>query len=119
MCKLPDIPHTSDNGSHQVNLFAQILLNNVVIDSYNETFSKGTRSTFFGEINKMSVYNSGEYLQIRYKTANGLSKRIFNQDCYYKDKIPIKSNSVVTLNGGHWSMAVVTDFKFKLTLTME
>ncbi|KAM9960375.1 hypothetical protein ACTFIW_009514 [Dictyostelium discoideum] len=115
-CKLPEIPQTLDNSSQSVFLLAQLMQNNVVISSYNHTFSKGTGSTFFSDSNKVSVYNSGENFQVEYKKVSGMSGVFYSEDCTGKDQIPTSSDIEKSYNGGFAIMGSTYNYQYKLTL---
>ncbi|KAM9983665.1 hypothetical protein ACTFIY_000382 [Dictyostelium cf. discoideum] len=117
-CKLPEIPQTLDNGSQTVFLLAQLLQNNVVISSYNNTFTKGTGSTFFSDSNKVRVFNSGENLQVEYKVTSGYSGVFYNEDCTGKDQIPTSSNIVKSYSGGSVVMGSTFRYQYKLSLSI-
>ncbi|KAM9961457.1 hypothetical protein ACTFIR_004308 [Dictyostelium discoideum] len=116
-CNLPLIPKTLDNGSQSVFLLAQLMQNSVVISSYNHTFSKGTGSSFFSDSNKVSVFNSGENLQVEYKKVKGYSGVFYNEDCTSKDQIPTSSDILRYYDGGFIVKGSTYSYKYKLTLS--
>ncbi|KAM9971873.1 hypothetical protein ACTFIW_011856 [Dictyostelium discoideum] len=115
-CNLPPIPQTLDNGSQVVILLAELLQNDKVISSYNNTFSKGTGSTFFSDTNNVCVFNSGENLHIEYKVVSGSSGIFYSEDCKSNDSIPTSSSTVKLYNGGFVFMGSKFTYQYKLTL---
>ncbi|KAN0052938.1 hypothetical protein ACTA71_012418 [Dictyostelium dimigraforme] len=115
-CKLPPIPQTLDNGSNSVFLLAELLQNDKVISSYNNTFSKGTGSSFFSDSNNVSVFNSGENLHLEYKVVSGSSGVFYNEECNGNDLIPTNSNTTRVYNGGFVFFGSKYTYKYRITL---
>ncbi|KAN0027190.1 hypothetical protein ACTFIU_009877 [Dictyostelium citrinum] len=114
-CKLPPI-ETLDNGSQVVVLLAELLQNDKVISTYNNTFPKGTGSTFFSDSNNVSVFNSGENLHVEYKVVSGSSGSFYNEDCNGNDSIPTSSSIVKSYDGGIVFMGSKFTYQYRLTL---